>query len=747
MHEQSLTQKVRFLVLIAEVILLCLGSYLAFGSFFPPSSGKGFWFYSALLGLVLGSRLDTPFFAKPADVILYAAPAAIALLLGSSWQTWDSGEKVAFVLAVAFCVFAGLLGACAILIQDTENFKLQKLSNAARVLAETLGNPRIIFTVVVAFALYAFHRNSAKELGIIGAVWALTALLSPLEGSVRLFSRLRRIWQPDVILDADGEVVAYQTPGVILIRQTLKSKIALGSFVAVQDPLGKTRLALAVDHVGRDEGILLRAIELSDVETPRSVQEQTSSLRANSVAAISVDGSELPEARLVQSKNSLVGLVAPETSVETVLFEVVNTGGGLEEGRLVEVQVGKRTVTYQVVNGLTKEEIVHQKNTFGYSRVQAQKIGEWDAQSKRFRLVKWLPDPNSPVFLKTVGAFEPLADAIGHLPGTDYGVTLRRQDGEEVGLESMVTHNTAILGILGIGKSTLALEIVERMITRGIKVICLDLTNQYASALAPYYNSETETACIKKLQATGQSGKKNVKKNVEEGGSRQVFEAAIAEDLKHFVNPENVYRLKIYNPAQFEVWKQDSKPYQDTASMASLTPAEITHIISDATLKAVAELGMTDRARVCLVYEEAHSLVPEWNSSVAEGDRGAANGSARSILQGRKYGLGCLLITQRTANVTKTILNQCNTVFAMRTFDETGKEFLGNYLGREYANMLPTLEERQAVFFGRGSSCENPILIRLNDRGDFTRVFRQAHPPPSVAVASETTERVQVATR
>lgn len=119
MNERSLTQKIRFLILLAEIVLLCVANYVAFDRFFPSAGDKGFWFYSALLGLVLGSRLDTPFFAKPADVVLYAAPAAIALLLGSSWQTWDSGEKVAFVLAVAFCVAVGMIGASAILIQDT----------------------------------------------------------------------------------------------------------------------------------------------------------------------------------------------------------------------------------------------------------------------------------------------------------------------------------------------------------------------------------------------------------------------------------------------------------------------------------------------------------------------------------------------------------------------------------------------------------------------------------------------------
>jgi hypothetical protein len=133
---------------------------------------------------------------------------------------------------------------------------------------------------------------------------------------------------------------------------------------------------------------------------------------------------------------------------------------------------------------------------------------------------------------------------------------------------------------------------------------------------------------------------------------------------------------------------------------------------------------MTDKARVCLVFEEAHSLVPEWNFVTEENDQHAASRTARAILQGRKYGFGCILVTQRTANVSKTILNQCNTIFAMRSFDETGEKFLSNYIGSKYSSKLPTLQERQAIFFGRASSCENPVMIRLNDQADFRRVFR-----------------------
>ncbi|MGE3227879.1 MAG: hypothetical protein AB7J30_00370 [Hyphomicrobium sp.] len=85
--------------------------------------------------------------------------------------------------------------------------------------------------------------------------------------------------------------------------------------------------------------------------------------------------------------------------------------------------------------------------------------------------------------------------------------------------------------------------------------------------------------------------------------------------------------------------------------------------------------------------------------------------------------------------MTKTILNQCNTIFAMRTFDDTGKEFLSNYIGKDYATILPSLEARHAVVFGKASSCENPVLVKMNDRQEFIDAFRPLHPPPVFAPA------------
>jgi len=349
----------------------------------------------------------------------------------------------------------------------------------------------------------------------------LTAILSPLEGGVRLFDRIRGIFagvrRPGVV----GEVAAYQTPGLVLIRRASDFVVSTGGLLAAKDPLG-LRVLIALDQVGRDAGLLLRTLDTECVPVPEAIA--TSLRRLPTGACVPLDSTDATIATndFVKMRDALVGVVAPDTALDRLYFEVVRSEG-LQEGRLVETSVNGKTVTYQVVNGLTKEEVVQQKNTFGFVRAQAQKVGVWDDGASRFLPSAWLPQPNAPVSLKATGQFKVRPDAIGHFPGTDYPVTLRTDTGQAIGLHALVTHNTAILGILGIGKSYLALELVERMAAVGIKVLCLDLTNQYAAELAPHHNGADNDARVLALKQAGANGKGNVQKNVEEGGRERAY--------------------------------------------------------------------------------------------------------------------------------------------------------------------------------------------------------------------------------
>jgi hypothetical protein len=67
-----------------------------------------------------------------------------------------------------------------------------------------------------------------------------------------------------------------------------------------------------------------------------------------------------------------------------------------------------------------------------------------------FKPIKWLPSINSAIFLKVAENYVPSHTAVGHFPRTSYGVG--------IDISEAVTHNTAILGILGIGKTFLAIE-------------------------------------------------------------------------------------------------------------------------------------------------------------------------------------------------------------------------------------------------------------------------------------------------
>lgn len=688
------------------------------------------WLYSGVASLLLGSRIVNPYFTPPADTLTNAFAAFLALVPALPVVRSWTPDAYLLGLAVGLSVLVAGMSLLVLILRPQSGVEPGAVLRLADRAVKGLGGPNVIFTLLILAAVWLFHRDKPIEVFAILATLFVIVLYRPLEslaGYVLSFlNRPKPLRGEDVV----GTVAAHQSPGIVLVRQVEPKTIDHGTPMIISDQHGPAQLGVALNYVGRDEGNLLRVLTVAMPKGLAALNDASSPTSGDGIAvSITVSDEQKAEIRALQWIDRLCGIVDSDTSPEFLQFEVINETG-LAEGCLIEARVGdQQRVIYQVVDGVTREEVVQQKNKYGYARAKARKIGTWDDEARRFCPVTWMPRMNAPVFLLKKEEADPADDCIGRFPSTPYGVRFDVTEG--------VTHNTAILGILGVGKSYLAIELVERMIAQGIKVLCLDLTNQYEKLLADFIDPAHEEICRNELVEAGKGGVAN--QNKEQGGSRRAFKLAVIKQLRKFMSADDDHYLRIFNPAQFRVTKQTSTIYQGNADLAHLTPAEITAVFTDAALFVSQDLGMTDQARLCLVYEEAHTLVPEWNSVAAEGDKMATATSARSILQGRKYGLGCLLITQRTANVTKTILNQCNSIFAMRTFDDTGKEFLGNYIGSEYAAVLPSLQPRHAVVFGKASSCENPVLVRLNDQGDFRERFRAIHEPkkPTAANPSE----------
>ena len=725
-YKQNFSQSVRLLFLVLYLAFLFLMNRIGFGQWLPMTNSKGLWFYSGAAALILGSFLVTPFFTSPANAISYLVAALVAVFIFNPTSS-NLIDTLPRNLVTNFCLIMLFVCVFNIIFKNSKKRWLYNFAEIGRIIADNLGSPRFVYAIIIGYALWEFHRQEPIELLFVGLAGIVIVAQQPLETMGNIVQRIRSIWRPRKESEIVGSIAAYQIPNLVLIRQENARNIPSGECLLIADSHSGSKVAVALGYCGRDEGVLLRAIEINISNEQRNrFEELGKRLPQNFVSKI--DDAEIEiiksDVEILNKYESFVGIVAPDTSTERLYFELIQERD-IEQGRLVEAGVCGKKVLYQVLDGLTKEEIIQQKNTYGFSRGEAVQVGIWDEDKKKFGPCNWIPQLNTPVFLKKIEKQLDNKNAIGYFPSSNYNVDIKS-------LDELVTHNTAILGILGVGKSMLGIELVERMINHGIKVICLDLTNQYAKELSVFYNNQREKRCLETIRGAGEKDNNMFADNPGEGGSIQNLRNAIYEDLSEFLKEENLNKLKIYNPAELTATKQQQEPkaykkddgqWIRTASLWQLSPVEITCIITETCLMLLQD-NMTDKARVCLVFEEAHSLIPERNFITMEGDQRAASGTARSILQGRKFGLGCLLITQRTANVSKTILNQCNLIFAMRTFDETGKEFLSNYISLKYACKLPTLKERQAIFFGRASSCENPVLIRLNDQSDFRSVFR-----------------------
>jgi hypothetical protein len=717
-------QRTRLLILTVYLVGLFVATRIAFDDWIPPASSDGLWFYTAFASLLLGNLIVTPFFTKPADAVSYAAAAMVALLFTNPWAA-EPSDGINQIIWSAVTLYVGgvmIISLVAISFGDSSRDFTQKLNRTAYALSNHYGNPRFIFSAVFLFALIAFHRTESKEFLTIGIAWAIFIGLQPLEQTTLFLIKLKSVWSTRANFPRLGDVVGHEAPGLVLIREEWSETAKFGDLLVTRDESGDSSYAMALDHVGYSDGQWLRAIHLDHAdmkEVSSSIPRQ--SLDTSTGVVSKLDDEQLDDSvkkKFREERDQVLGLVSRNTTVGQLEIDLVRTDSDISEGSLVEVKNSGDSVLYQILDGLTMKEVISQKNTHGFVHARARKIGKWNFDRNAFDVAPWLPKPNALVRVKSTNTpTEVDRAAIGYFPRSDYPVM--------VDTNILVTHNTAILGILGVGKSFLALELIERSISKGIKFICLDMTEQYASQLAQFTDILTDQTTDTRLNGIGTAGKIHYENVVEDGGSTKSFELELKNEIAAFLDPNQPQMVRIFDPGRFEVWKQDSKWFSSDPDMAKLTPAEITRMITEAVLAATQDQGMTDDARCCIVYEEAHSLIPEWNAAASGGDSTASNGTARAILQGRKFGMGCLVITQRTASVTKSILNQCNTIFGMRVFDETAKGFLSNYIGDDYSRVLSNLPERHAVVFGKASSCHEPILIELNDRETFINYFRR----------------------
>ncbi len=117
--------------------------------------------------------------------------------------------------------------------------------------------------------------------------------------------------------------------------------------------------------------------------------------------------------------------------------------------------------------------------------------------------------------------------------------------------------------------------------------------------------------------------------------------------------------------------------------------------------------------QVLIVLEEAHTIIPEVFGSGFDYDTQWVVGRIGQIaLQGRKYGVGLMVVSQRTALVSKTILSQCNTFLTHSLIDQTSLNFLQSVYSEQHTRSIPNLGFLEFLAFGKAVRAERPILLK-----------------------------------
>jgi len=163
----------------------------------------------------------------------------------------------------------------------------------------------------------------------------------------------------------------------------------------------------------------------------------------------------------------------------------------------------------------------------------------------------------------------------------------------------------------------------------------------------------------------------------------------------------------------------------------SLVPAEVVHIVTAViarmTLEALQRYRKLKQGKTLptvLVMEEAHTFIKRYQDD-AESQSSAAiccQVFEKIAREGRKFGLGLVLSSQRPSVLSPTVLSQCNSYLLHRISNDRDQELVHKLVPDNLRGLLrdlPSLPSRHAILLGWAS--ELPVLVQMNALPDGQR--------------------------
>lgn len=120
-----------------------------------------------------------------------------------------------------------------------------------------------------------------------------------------------------------------------------------------------------------------------------------------------------------------------------------------------------------------------------------------------------------------------------------------------------------------------------------------------------------------------------------------------------------------------------------------------------------------------LVMEEAHRYLSKEKDNPVERSNLARDMAQRVVKEGRKYGIGAMIVSQRPHEIDDTILSQCGTFIALRLSNPMDRESVRGTLPDNLAalmDMLPVLRTGEAIITGEAARL--PMRCRATFPGE-----------------------------
>jgi hypothetical protein len=240
--KKHITQPERLFILCIYIAFMMLASKFALGSWLPPTSQKGLWFYAGLGSLLLGNLLISPFYSKPADTISYAVAGLLSLLAVWPLRLGTEFDRALWIIVTACILLVLGAGIISITFKDATNSTLLKLSRSSYRFTEQFGKPKEVFSLVFLFAIIAFHRDTPREYLTIGITWATVTVFTPIERLFTLVKYINEIWKVKNGSKVLGQVVGHHIPGILLMKHDPSNNVQFGNLLVVPERMANRAL-------------------------------------------------------------------------------------------------------------------------------------------------------------------------------------------------------------------------------------------------------------------------------------------------------------------------------------------------------------------------------------------------------------------------------------------------------------------------------------------------------------------------